>query len=61
MKRRELENALKAIGWWFSHDGGEHAFWTNGHHYVQVPRHRELNEYTARGIIKQAKKKGTNQ
>lgn len=55
MKKRDLETALKKLGWWLSPGGGKHDKWTNGVHSIAVPRHIEVNEYTARGILKQAR------
>jgi len=55
MKRRDLEKKLKAMGWQFLRHGGRHDVWTNGEREIPIPRHVEINEYTAQGIIKQAK------
>lgn len=52
VKKRDLEKTLKALGWWKSGDAGPHEKWTNGVITRPVPRHNEINEYTARGIIK---------
>ena len=54
MKRRELEKKLKELGWRLSRHGGKHDIWTNGNMEITVPRHAEINEYTARGILRQA-------
>ncbi|MCB0383768.1 MAG: type II toxin-antitoxin system HicA family toxin [Bdellovibrionales bacterium] len=35
--------------------GGSHEIWTNGKDKVAVPRHREINEMTAKAILRQAK------
>jgi mRNA interferase HicA len=55
MKRRELEKKLKSMGWLFLRHGGRHDVWTNGSREIPLPRHAEINEYTAHNIIKQAK------
>lgn len=52
MKKRQLEKELKQLGWWQIH-GTKHDKWTNGTFSVAVPRLAEINEYTARGIIKE--------
>jgi len=56
MKRRELEKRLKMLGWIFCRRGGRHDIWTDGEYEIAVPRHREINEYTARSILKGAKR-----
>ena len=34
---------------------GNHEDWTNGTQKIPVPRHKEINERTAKSILKQAK------
>ena len=55
MKKRDLEKALKSLGWWKSGDAGPHEKWTNGVITRPLPRHKEINEFTARGILKVAR------
>ena len=55
MKKKHLEKQLKAIGWHFLREGGNHEIWTNGVDKILIPRHREIREGTAKAIIKQAK------
>jgi len=55
VKKKELEKILKSLGWWQARQGGEHEIWTNGEHMVAVPRHREIGEFTAKGIIKKVR------
>ena len=55
MKRRELEKQLKRMNWRLARHGGKHDIWTNGEREIPVPRHNEINEYTARAIINEAK------
>jgi mRNA interferase HicA len=55
MKRRELEERLKRLGWWFVRHGARHDLWTNGVDVEAIPRHVEVNEITARKILKNAK------
>jgi mRNA interferase HicA len=60
MKRRQLLRQLADVariyGVGFDHDrpahGGAHDRFAVGRYFVEVPRHRELNEYTARGILR---------
>jgi predicted RNA binding protein YcfA (HicA-like mRNA interferase family) len=54
VKKRDLEKQLKALGWW-QIEGTKHDKWTNGEVVTMVPRHTEINEYTAKGILKTAK------
>ena len=55
MKRRDLEQQLRQLGWWLLRRGAKHDIWTNGERELAVPRHREINEYTARAILREAK------
>ncbi|MBI5526491.1 MAG: type II toxin-antitoxin system HicA family toxin [Deltaproteobacteria bacterium] len=55
MRRRELERKLCDLGWRFLRHGGKHDVWTDGENEVAVPRHDEINEYTAKAIVKEAK------
>ena len=55
MKRRELEKKLLKLGWKLVRHGSKHDIWTNGKYEIVVPRHVEINEYTAKGILKEAK------
>lgn len=57
MKRRELENALRKLGWRFLRHGGKHDVWTNGEREEAIPRHREVNERLARVILRRARKR----
>jgi len=40
--------------------GGRHEVWTNGKVAQAVPRHKEIDEYTARSIIKMARSQRVN-
>lgn len=55
MKRRDLEQQLKALGYQFVREGGSHSIWGKGTHTIAIPRHNEINERLAKAIIKQAK------
>jgi len=54
MKRRELERRLRELGWELSRHGGRHDVWIRGEREIVVPRHAEINEYTAKAIIREA-------
>jgi predicted RNase H-like HicB family nuclease/predicted RNA binding protein YcfA (HicA-like mRNA interferase family) len=60
MKRRDLEHQLSKLGWWLSRHGGGHDIWTNGKESEQVPRHNEINEYLAKKIPQESKRKSPN-
>jgi mRNA interferase HicA len=51
MKRKDVEKRLREYGWYFLRRGGKHDVWTNGELETTVPRHREINEMTARAVI----------
>lgn len=55
MKRAELEKHLTKLGWALNRHGAKHDVWTNGERKIAVPRHSEVNEYTAQSILKDAK------
>jgi predicted RNA binding protein YcfA (HicA-like mRNA interferase family) len=50
----KIAAAAKAsdVTWEFVRQGGSHEVWRCGTRSVTVPRHREINEHTARGIMK---------
>lgn len=52
MKKAELVKILKRNGWWLYEQGASHEKWTNGERKTVIPRHREINEITAKSIIK---------
>lgn len=54
MKRRDLIKKLEAAGYKADRDGDHTIFEKDGTLPVQVPRHREINENTARAILKAA-------
>ena len=55
MKKRDLEAALRAAGWWKLRDRGKHEVWTNGSDSEPVPRHREIAEPLAQKIVRKAR------
>lgn len=54
MKRRDIEKKLRSLGWVLGRHGGRHDVWSNGERDLVVPRHNEINEYTAKVILKEA-------
>ncbi len=51
MKRRDLERELRNAGWWLSwHEEG--MTFELGEDQEAIPRHKEINEYTAKKILK---------
>ena len=55
MKRRDLIKILEANGFSKVREGDEHTIYkAPNKRAVQVPRHREINENTARQILKDA-------
>lgn len=54
MKRKKLEKKLTKLGWWLEKNGSNHDHWTNGNVKTTVPRHPDVNEMTAKSILKKA-------
>ena len=54
MKREKLLEQARKYGALFVRHGKKHDIYENPrtHKYAQIPRHPEVNEYTAHGIIK---------
>ncbi len=56
MKRKDLDKALKKAGWIIIHRGN-HDLAKNPLKpgiSIPIPRHNEINEYTAKGILERA-------
>ena len=55
MKRRDLIKKLQDAGWKITH-GGSHDLATHPDKQgkIPIPRHNEINEYTAKEILKDA-------
>lgn len=56
MKRRDIDKALKKAGWTIT-PGGNHDIATNPQKpgvKIPIPRHREIKEYLAKGILEDA-------
>ena len=56
MKKRDLERRLRELGWQLLRHGGSHDVWTDGQNETTIPRHTEIKEGTARGILKYAER-----
>jgi mRNA interferase HicA len=54
VKRRDLEKRLCDLGWNLARHGGRHDVWVRGDRELAVPRHVEINDYTARAILREA-------
>jgi predicted RNA binding protein YcfA (HicA-like mRNA interferase family) len=54
MRRRDLEKRLYSLGWRLVRHGARHDVWSNGEREIVIPRHNEINEYTAKTILKEA-------
>jgi predicted RNA binding protein YcfA (HicA-like mRNA interferase family) len=54
MKRTDLEKHLRSHGCELYREGGKHAIWWNpaNRKTSTVPRHKEVNDYTAKGICR---------
>lgn len=54
MKRRDLIKKLEAAGYRIDRDGDHTIYEKKGSRPVQVPKHKEINEITAKAILKAA-------
>ena len=54
MKRKDLIRKLIAAGYRLDRTGDHAIYEKPGRRPVQVPNHREINEYTANAILKAA-------
>ena len=52
MKRRDLIKKLKAAGYRLDRNGDHAIYEKPGYPPVQVPNHREVNEETAKAILR---------
>jgi mRNA interferase HicA len=55
VKKRDLEKSLSKMGWKIKSHGGNHDIWSRGDMIMPIPRHREINEMTAKAILRKAK------
>jgi predicted RNA binding protein YcfA (HicA-like mRNA interferase family) len=58
MKREQLPAKIAEWGAVFIRHGGKHDIYENPriHELTQIPRHPDINEYTAHGILKKMSK-----
>lgn len=55
MKRRDLIKKLETVGYRKERDTGDHTVYEKpGCRPIPIPRHREVNEQTAKGILRSA-------
>jgi len=54
MKRRDLIRLLREAGFSLVRRGGNHDIFGRDALRIPVPRHREVNELTARAVLRQA-------
>ena len=54
MKRRDLIKKLEAAGYRLDRDGDHSIYEKEGCRPVKIPRHREINENTAKAILRAA-------
>lgn len=52
MKQKDLIKKLQEAGFEFRNHGGNHDTYVRGNDIEQVPRHKEINEITAKQILK---------
>lgn len=56
MKYRELVKQLEQFGYILVRHGGNHDVFLKGLTEIAVPRHREVNEVTAKQILRKAER-----
>ena len=60
MKRKALEKQLArkardaGTTWEFVREGANHSVWSFGGMLITIPRHNDINELTAKGILRDA-------
>lgn len=54
MKRRELIKKPEDNSWWKAKEDDNHTIYTNGKQAEPIPRHSDINEITAKAILKRA-------
>lgn len=53
MKRREVIKKVESYGFYFLRTGGNHDIYSNGKWLVPIERHREIEDFKVKEIIKQ--------
>ena len=56
VKYKELTKKLVKLGWRLKKQGKKHEIWSDGEFTIPVPRHKEINENTAKSILNIADK-----
>ena len=56
VKYRELVKQLEQLGYILVRHGGNHDVFLNGLTEISVPRHREIDEVTAKQILRKAER-----
>ncbi|HHD92339.1 MAG TPA: type II toxin-antitoxin system HicA family toxin [Candidatus Portnoybacteria bacterium] len=51
---QRVVNVLRKAGFWELKKGAKHIGMTNGKRKIIIPRHKRLNPYTLKGIIRDA-------
>lgn len=46
---------MSRLGWYLARQGSKHEIWTNGELEEPIPRHKEINEFLVKKILKKAK------
>jgi mRNA interferase HicA len=61
VKRKDLIRRVLALGAVFDREGGDHTIYRNPRNWnpVPVPRHAEVNEITAKKIIREASRRAS--
>lgn len=54
MKQKVLIKILNNNGWFLLRHGSNHDIYSNGSYNISVPRHKEIKERTACGILSEA-------
>ena len=52
MKQKDLIKKIIKAGFRFEHHGGNHDTYKRGRDIEQIPRHKKINEITAKNILK---------
>ena len=53
IKTKQLISVLNKKGFYFDHQKGSHARYTDGHSKTTVPMHKEIDTLTLKSILKQ--------
>lgn len=56
MKHRKLIKEVEKNGWRLSRHGASHDIYTDGNDKIAIPRHPDINEETAKEIIRRTRR-----